>query len=87
MVDGHLFSGQQSFSGGISFTCCAHKHCACRKHEGRAFQVLGCDTDELERWGLSQTGHDLTLEGEAWPYEVLSPLSAPRSLQLAGWKL
>ena len=36
----------------------------CRKHEGRVFQVVGCDVKELERWGLSQTGQDLSLEGD-----------------------
>ena len=51
------------------------------------FQVVGCDIDELERWGLSQTGHDLTLEGETWPYAVSPPLSTPRSLQLARWQV
>ncbi len=35
-----------------------------RKHEGRVFQVVGVDVKELERWGLSQAGNDLSLEGE-----------------------
>ena len=38
--------------------------CICRKHERRVFQVVGCDVKELERWGLSQTGQDLSLEGD-----------------------
>ncbi len=29
------------------------------------FQVVGVDVTELERWGLSQTGNDLSLEGDS----------------------
>ena len=39
-------------------------YCMFRKHEGRVFQVVGVDVKELERWGLSQTGNDLSLEGD-----------------------
>lgn len=39
------------------------KKVCCRKHEGRAFQVAGCDIQDLEQWGLSQSRHDLALEG------------------------
>ncbi|CAL5219240.1 g1034 [Coccomyxa viridis] len=69
-----LLFGGNAFSNEAKLACEAHTpselmdlmgtlYLFAKKHEGRVFQVVGVDVKELERWGLSQAGNDLSLEG------------------------
>ena len=52
----------------------ADEKVCCRKHEGRAFQVAGCDIKDLEHQGLSHSGHDPALEGIPSPAHLSAAL-------------